>query len=422
MYVLFICCVYIILLCPVQCSWLNRLLANEKTQSNNNTINVYANPVLFGETAAVGDEFNVFNNFDNYTASNTIVNVVRVPSGEIVERCVHYREYNYTLQPDVAISFDSQQALLFNNSVFTPITLINNQSLPKQLQQLVNTSLNDIYTIPYQYNIISMIYNSDRIPYTNETFNVTNVLHSNGISNYTLESAYNGMGISIINYTLVNPLIDDTGLGFLLWVISEYGDPAYNITGIQSSIGDWRYWYLRAFKQNVTVFDTWSNAFDAFLDPTTNVTFMSSYGLDPAYNVCQNITNNIVPLNTNVNNTVYAWGELVEMGVLNTTTNFELSEQFINYIFNDQQAQNQTIYQDWSMPANANVTLPSCYFNSGSILPNETTLYNTALLSQVNLHSMLPIWLDQWAHMYNGTYNGTYHIGNISYQYNGTLA
>jgi ABC-type thiamine transport system substrate-binding protein len=159
---------------------------------------------------------------------------------------------------------------------------------------------------------------------------------------------------------------------------------------------------------------TWDDAFFAYYDPTSPVSFIVSYGLDPAYNTCQDYSNSIVPLVSNIGGSTYAWSEIIEMGVLKSSTHQSRAVDFVNYVFNDLQVQNQTIYQDWSMPANRNLSLPTCYYTSGCILPTQVSLYNIPLLSQVDLEVTLPVWLQQWKLLYQEHTNGTKYTGYIN--------
>lgn len=350
----------------------------------------------------------MWSNYENIT--NSTLNIVRVPSGQIIKRAVNYTYYNYTTQPNVLISYDAIQAYQYSDdNIFVNFTLANNQSLQPQLKQLYNTSAGK----PYQYNIISLIYDEHKINLTN-IYNVT-FYNQSTYSNFTLESIFNATHINgsiydARNWTIVNPTTDSTGLGFLLWTVSEYGDIEYNITGPASVYGDWRYYWQRLFSQNVSIVNSWTEAFDLYSDPSSNVGIISSYGLDPAYNVCQNFTNNIIPLVSTHKNTRYAWSEIIEMGVLNKSSQQQQQEgiNFIDYVFDNIQVQNQTIYQDWSMPANSNVSLPQCYYDSHSVLPTQVSLYNIPLLKQIQLNStIINSWLYDWSLLQNNTYNSS---------------
>src|ERR1700682_5063625 len=148
-------------------------------------------------------------------SQNNSVSVIHMPSAEIVARAYNYAGYGYTSPPDVAISFNAEQAVEYNTSaIFTPFVLSNYTLLQPQLLQLRNISLQ--YTKPYQYNLISLIYDKTKLPAYTPLFNVT-ASNGHSQSSFYLEKLFTTN--VIVNLTIENPLIDDSGLGFLLWTI-----------------------------------------------------------------------------------------------------------------------------------------------------------------------------------------------------------
>lgn len=372
------------------------LISLATAQSFDPKLVIYTYPSLMGATNAVGDTYNFISAYANYSGLNiSDILVFRVPSAELGVDATNYTlALNTTYAPDVVIGMDSAEEIATSHNWYS-FNLTNQSLITSQLQNLYNLDK----AKPFDYDLSAVIYDSVKYPgmgVYNHTFTLQSLLDNNTVSNLTVE----------------NPSLDTAGLDFLLWTVAEFGDPALNISSIYTDTNtssahadSWQSWWISAFAQGISIIESWDAAFTLFSDPTSNVSMMVSYGDDPAYNICQNYTNTIVPLVSHFNNTKYGYAAVEVMSIDVNTTHLNQSIDFVNWFFSTSNS-DQIPTSQWSVPANSQVELPECFYEGDSIQPNSTVFYNGILANKTNLTQYVNVWVNEWLDLYDSFLSG----------------
>lgn len=366
---------------------------SNQTSTSNASLVIYTYPSLMGSTNAYNDSYDFIGAYANYSGLNyDDIVVIRLPSNDLAYDAVNYKSLNISYAPDVVIGMDSSEEIA-SPQIWLSFNLTNSSIINPRLQSLYNYD----HAKPFDYDFIAVIYDIDKYPEMqayNNSFTLQSLIVNNTVS----------------NLTVANPLLDTSGLDFLLWSVAEFGDPSLNITGIygnNTNITSWQDFWQSAFNHNITIVDTWDDAFNEFSDPTSNTSFIVSYGFDPAYNTCQDYDNTIVPLITIYNHTQYGYLAVEIISIVGNTTHRNQSINFVNWFVGNNNSE-QIPFSQWSLPANINVQEPQCFINSDSISPfnntninvTQTVLYNDLLSNYTNLTEYINTWINQWEQIY----------------------
>ncbi len=236
----------------------------------------------------------------------------------------------------------------------------------------------DYYLIPYDYGIISLYYHNQII---NSTTNPE-------LNNLTLNSLLDSDLLSML--LVENPKYSSPGLGFLLWTIAVFGDPEINLDGLLDS--NWRYWW-NSSRNEITITNSWGDAFEIFFNPNEGKPIMVSYGTSPAYSYCQWADNSTSAVVTYENNQQNAWLQIEGIGLVKNAPHQANGKQFIDW-FLGTTFQSVIPEHQWMYPANTEVVLSPCFVQS-SIHPDDITRLND-LIPLTVLAEHLTSWTEEW--------------------------
>ena len=329
----------------------------------------------------------------NFSASSGIprrnIQITRFSdANEIVVRLATEKE---DPQADVVVGIDNTLIHLIENkgAVLEPYSPINIGQIDSNLIQNLDP---DHYLIPYDYGIISLYYQNQII---NSTTNPE-------LTNLTLNSLLDSDLLSML--LVENPKYSSPGLGFLLWTIAVFGDPDINLDGLLNS--NWRYWW-NSSRNEITITNSWGDAFEIFFNPNEGKPIMVSYGTSPAYSYCQWADNSTSAVVTYENNQQNAWLQIEGIGLVKDAPHKENGKQFINW-FLGSTFQSEIPEHQWMYPANTEVILSPCFVQS-SIHPDDIIRLNDFIPPTV-LAEHLTNWTEEWEQIivlgYTETPNG----------------
>jgi thiamine transport system substrate-binding protein len=246
-------------------------------------------------------------------------------------------------------------------------------------QNLIRNLDPEKYLIPYDYGLISFYYQNQ----------VINTSTHPILENLTLDKLLQS---DLLEKLIVeNPQFSSTGLGFLLWTISVYGDPSIGFEGLLGL--DWRNWW-KTVNNSITITDSWGAAFEVFFDPEENKPIMVSYGTSPSYSYClfdnYNSTSALLSYEANQRN---GWLQIEGIGLVKKAPNEENAKKFIDWFISPQLQSNIPTHQ-WMYPSNTQATLPQC-FEESAINPSDVNHLNDLIPPQM-LKNNLDTWLDAW--------------------------
>jgi thiamine transport system substrate-binding protein len=239
--------------------------------------------------------------------------------------------------------------------------------------------------LPYDYGIIALWYDNSRINSTSnpelDTLKLQDIIDEN------LDE------ILIVE----DPTLSSPGLGFLLWTIAVYGDPAIKFDGLLKD--DWRNWWRSASK-NLRIAPSWGAAFDIYYTEEENRPMMVSYGTSPAYDVCHplwGVGPGSDPPSTAIvsheNGTENAWLQIEGLGLVKNSPNQANAQLFIDW-FLSKELQDNIPTNNWMYPANEHANISSCFIDS-AINPADVNILND-LITPTMLEENLDMWKSDW--------------------------
>ncbi len=327
-------------------------------------IYTYDSLLMWGDNPETIDE-TVFGPFEREHGVDIEIVRLHTDANGIVSRLVAESENPVA---DVVIGIDNLLILQQEaKDVLEPFTPSNIDLIDNELVQILDP---DNYITPFDYGIVTLIYQKD---YVNTT-----VLPN--LNNLTFADLADPDVASML--VTENPRLSSPGLAFLLSEIAVYH-------GLLNA--DWKTWWSQV-KEYIDVQEGWSEAWAKWdSDPTRNI--MVSYGTDPAYS--SQYTGGepdvgIAPLHYNAKD--YAWLQVEGIGLVKNGPNPEIAKAFIEYCLTEA-VQSHIALNQWMFPANGNVELPTSY--DYAVHPDEITALNT-LLSTSLIQSNLTTWLDEY--------------------------
>jgi thiamine transport system substrate-binding protein len=180
-----------------------------------------------------------------------------------------------------------------------------------------------------------------------------------------------------------DPTADITGGEFLAWQIEFYQTVLHQ---------DWTTFW-NAADGSLRVAPDWSTAFATFAAGGPSAPSMVvSYLTDAAYAAYSNNSGAYNATVSSWNGTSYGWRTVYGIGIVRGSTNVALDQAFIDWFLSGA-VQSQIPTNEWEIPANSTIPLPSVYAampNASSIVPlNDRTTPNATAQN-------LPGWLTTW--------------------------
>ena len=227
----------------------------------------------------------------------------------------------------------------------------------------------DFYVTPYDYGLISLIYDKSRVN--------NSLLPEPDL--FTLEDLKNPELAKLL--VTEDPTLSSTGLGFLMWTIGVY----------EKVLGeDWKTWW-KEVSSYIQVEKSWGDAWNIFNQDAANRPIMVSYATDPAYNYLFQYTP-IDVLLSHENNSNYAWLQIEGLGIIEGTENLELAQNFIEW-FTQPIVQELIPENNWMYPSNFQVPLPASF--DYAVDPSTVTPLND-LFTTAELIDSLEDWRSDW--------------------------
>mgnify|MGYP000256375569 CR=1 FL=1 len=272
---------------------------------------------------------------------------------------------------DVVIGIDNvlvHEAI--EQGVLEPFTPSNIDEIP---EWLVNSLDPKHHVIPYDYGLIALVYDSERI--------------SEGeMAGMTFERLLEPEFASKL--VLEDPTVSSTGINFLLWQIA-----AYKMQG-----KDWTSWW-ELIKGEAMIAGSWGDAYDIFLDEAQGRPIVVSYGTDPAYSYHFYQETRYKAALVEYGGKKWAWLQIEGIGLVKGAPHRELAKKFIEY-FLSPEVQKHIPLNNWMYPANSKTELPEVYLNY-AIDPSNVSLMNE-VLTQEEIRENLKSWLNSWREIVGG--------------------
>jgi thiamine transport system substrate-binding protein len=236
----------------------------------------------------------------------------------------------------------------------------------------------DHYVTPYDYGIIALYYDSNRI-------NSTTVPELNNLTLNDIISL--GLAEQLI---VQDPTLSSTGLAFLLWTIAVFGDPSLEFEGLLGQ--DWREWW-GATKDDLRIAPSWGSAFSEWYDADQKRPIMVSYGTSPAYSAVLYDDDSQGALLSHELNQTNAWLQIEGIGLVKNAPHPDVAKDFIDW-FLSTELQDQIAEHNWMYPANIHAEV-SQTFQDASINPDDVDILND-LISPDFLGENLNMWKNDW--------------------------
>ncbi len=254
--------------------------------------------------------------------------------------------------------------------VLEPFTPSNINEIP---QWLINSLDPTFHVIPYDYGLIALVYDSERIPPEQMTgLAFEDLLNPEIASKLVLE----------------DPTLSSTGINFLLWQIA-----AYKMQG-----KDWTDWWV-SIRENALIAGSWGDAYDIFLDEAQGKPIVVSYGTDPAYSYHFYQETRYKAALVEYGGKEWGWLQIEGIGLVKGAPHKELAKKFIEY-FLSPEVQIHIPLNNWMYPANSKTELPEV-FEDYAIDPYDVSLMNE-MLSQEEIRENLKSWLNTWREIVGG--------------------
>jgi thiamine transport system substrate-binding protein len=307
-----------------------------------------------------------YSSFASYGAADAVAKVFKAQTSQEIQfvatddsRAMLAKlitERDATGQPpaDVFVGVEINDLSTANaHDVFVPLTandVPNLANVPKEIQFDPSGKL-----IPYEHGFITLIYDStklgaDQVPQT-----------------------FNGLIDPKFAKKLIveDPRTSSPGLSFLLWTISQFGDPGYL-----------NYW-KQLMPNILTIPPSWDAAFDLF--SKGEAPLMVSFSTDHAYDVIVNQSNRVQVLTLNGE----GYRTIFGMGLVKGAKHADLAKTFLNIMLSPE-VQSQLPEMEWMIPANINATARVLWWQ------NLTVPSKPVLLPFDQVSSNLSRWINQW--------------------------
>ena len=278
---------------------------------------------------------------------------------------------------DIAIGVDNLGALsVLNEDIFISY---NSSLIPDLEEGLVDDLDKDLRLLPYDYSVIALVRNETKLPTASfpqlgESFVLSDLTNSSIASRLVVE----------------NPSTSSPGLSFLMWQIGIY-EKVLNES--------WKTFW-EDIKDEVTITPGWSEAFEDFTNTENDLDMFVSYGTDGAYNDYYNytlgkaiISHEKIP---DKNETDWAWVQVEGIGIVNKTDDsdkLDLAKRFVDH-FLGKDVQSYIPLNQWTYPANSQVTLPDAY--QSAIDPDTVDRVNDLFTQEELTKENLDKWLIEW--------------------------
>ena len=213
------------------------------------------------------------------------------------------------------------------------------------------------YVIPYEYS-----------PLTTD-YNFSGPINSSILENLSFADLANA---TIANqYILENPTTSINGEDFLLGQVAFY-------QGILNQ--NWTsFWNV---SKGIQITQDWDSGFSLFESGSRQMFF--SYATDPAYNAYFNYSA-IGTTAFHYKGKSYAWMQVLGVGILNSSKYKSIDEEFVNWLLG-KNVQNLIPLNEWTYPANFDVSLPTVYSLNppiSSIMPLNSFLNMTVAAKEI---------------------------------------
>lgn len=298
----------------------------------------------------------VIKDFENWY--HVKINLVNA-SGDLYSQVLQTKGKGY----DIVIGLNNIDSYIASGSgLFYHFNVSNGSHLNTSLFSYLDKSGT---VIPYEYS-----------PLTTD-FNYSGPLNSSFIDNLTYTDLYNRTVSS--QYIVENPTTSINGEEFMLGQIAFY----------QGVLGqNWTSFWNNS--KGLIIAEGWDQGFNQFEAGQQQMFY--SYATDPAYNEYFNYSSiGTVPFHYNGKS--YAWLEVLGAGILNSSVHKTLDEEFINWLVG-YHVQKLIPLNEWTYPAESNITLPSYYSANtpiSSIIPLNDFLNNTIAANNLSQ------WLLEWS-------------------------
>lgn len=309
-------------------------------------------------------------------------------AGVVLEAASNFVALNLTA-PDILIGLDNVLQLETSANLLIPYS---SPSLAYLDPNLISLLGGNYHLLPYDYGFICLVYDSTKVTQSDlaivssPTFSLENIIGDNSILN---------------KMVLEDPRLSSPGLAFLLLTISVFGDSSLNITGPAATFNglnnyDWTsFWTQISGKFQLA--PTWNDGANLFYNESDiDAALFGSYGTDPTYNYCNYNLTNVIAIPSHENG-LNAWFQVEGIGIMKTSNNIPLAQQFVDWFLNST-LQSEIATHQWVFPANINVQLPPCYQTPLTLLPSSISKPNPQLTTAV-IGANLQTWLNKWANI-----------------------
>jgi thiamine transport system substrate-binding protein len=265
----------------------------------------------------------IINNFEQW---NHVKINLEYGSGDLYQQILQSKGSGY----DIVIGLNNIDSYLAANSgLFYHFSVSNETYLNKTLYSFLQSSGT---IIPYEFSPLTTDYNFSG------PINKT-VLENLSFADLTNSSVSN-------QYIVENPTTSINGEDFLLGQIAFY-------RGILNQ--SWTSFWNNS--KGIEVTQDWDSGFSLFESGHRQMFF--SYATDPSYNAFFNYSA-IGTTPFHYNGKSYAWFQVLGVGILNSSKHKSLDEKFVNWLVG-KNVQDLVPLNEWTYPANNNVTLPAQY-------------------------------------------------------------
>ena len=231
---------------------------------------------------------------------------------------------------DIVIGLNNIDSYLAANSgLLYHFNVSNETYINKSLSEFIQSSG---YVVPYEYS-----------PLTTD-YNLSGPLSSSILKNLSYADLSNSTIAK--QYIVENPSSSINGEEFLLGQIAFYSGVLHQ---------NWTTFWNNS--KGIEVSNGWDSAFSLFENGQRQMVY--SYATDPAYNAYFNYSA-IGTTAFHYNGKIYAWMEVLGAAILNSSTHKSIDEKFVNWLLGAN-VQSLIPLNEWTYPANSNVSLPSVY-------------------------------------------------------------
>jgi len=338
-------------------------LGMKGTQSTELTVYTYESLLAWGKNPNATLE-SVFGSFEKENGIK--LNVVYFD--DVRSALLKIIEEKNNPRADVIIGIDN--VLIFEAKKAGVLEQYKPNNLDEIQPWLINASDSENFITPYDYSVISLVYDTKYISPKNHP----------KIENLTfkelLKPSYSKQLI------IEDPTLSSTGISFLLSEITVYQKILKE---------DWTNWW-KTIKKDIRVAPSWGQAINDFWASDLNRHLLVSYGTDSAYNVYFNYSKDMRAVLTHENGKNLGWLQVEGIGLVKNAPHGDVARKFIDY-FLSTKIQDQIPTNNWMYPANKNARLDESY--SFAIDPTKVDILNDYITPQ-EIESNYENWLSTW--------------------------